>query len=61
MVYENNNQYIIECENDKCIFVCPNCGESRDVSGLPALQTIHCCKTQEKIKQCFRIKGDKFE
>ena len=48
MVYESGNELVVECENEKCIFVCPRCGETRDVSGLSNHTTVHCCKKEGK-------------
>lgn len=55
MVYESGNELLVECENNKCIFVCPVCGESRDVTNFASKQIGHCCK-QEGKTVCWRKK-----
>ena len=58
-MYESGNELVVECGTNKCTFICPKCGESRDVTNFIPNQVVHCCEKKGKTQQCYRIKGDK--
>ncbi len=53
-MYESNNEFIVHCNDDKCLYICPKCNDEIviPVETNPG-DTVHCCKNSS---DCFRVK-----